>query len=1030
MRVKVSPATTVEELLLGILPNAYHAGLHRVPAKYASDMFLLLHSMTTLLIADLLISYLSRQLDSAAKLFAQQREEIWLAAFLHDILKETNVRGERIDHQDIRPDDVSVWLEYLGVELASTTPLRLVARIAMHERGGLPLFSAFADVEEDDLPQLVIRLSDQLASLSDINEHWYYPDHGLPKMNDTLNGRGRLQGINQRMQQMGAIEPLQLLSHYHTRLAYPYLTNQLLAGTVASLRELSLEPLLVFADGAIYVGTQTQCALVEQRAADLSDKGLAQTVLDKAWEQIETAIFASPLRPDDIRVTQNGMKIFAQMRLLGTPLAGEYGLFYTIGTYLSQRVTTKTFANLSQTQKGPRLEKFIGDTLNLIKQLPKYYAVALQTSEKKLPTLSLDGKKVTFAEFSQQGNYSPDQLRAKVSSISDPAVIAVELKRFGDALDHLARQTNAAEFEAGLKSQTRRSAEPAMQTLIDKGIVIGNTPLQITISGKQYVNKFCPTCGQQAFKTKEASKAVSPQRETFFPVTIKSHTNSGSGAGADGTRVSCQTCALELGLRGMGFSAEAFKNKQSVLYIHLLPFFAFPMNWMDALRHQFGFTRPELRAKFSEKTLADLFRAFFSETLESDWKWISKIADPLRLMTSAFFAPADETHNRDEFFGTPAVDVAGSVTLSLYARRSERKPGGADLEDEIGRKEMWTRGVMLAALLAEALPVRVVVSESPLVNFNSAEIKSSLTLSNPPEVITTILGRTRSQRPSTSRYKPGENDVSHAELPDLLKLLVFALRVNKTLGGSAVGKDGREFYVLKRPSRRVVEIVQALADEMLVGASLHQRDWQGRPEKYRRVWRNEDYLLFTQACLEVDKMLNPNEFDRLRELARITQTVYSPPVYDSSHALTLPFKVATKTLQKFSATNANEAELKTIMRSDIESAIKRQADVEGSRAWIVLKRAKIRRTPDDPRVTMQLTDGVRAFVDAFMRDIVYGICGDTTNYLLLRKRLQSGYLIQMKDLAPETWVREGRNMFGKPAVPQSSDAADDLSTPA
>jgi len=213
--------------------------------------------MTTLLIADLLISYLSRQSDSVAKLFTQQREEVWLAAFLHDILKEANLRGGQIDHQDIRPDDVSAWLEQLGVELTNTTPLRLAARIAMHERGGLPLFSAFADVEEDDLPQLVIRLSDQLASLSDVNEHWYYPDHGLPKMTDTMNGRGRLRGINQRMQQMEAIEPLQLISHYHTRLTYPYLTNQLLAGKIASLREIGLEPLLVFADGAIYVGTQT-----------------------------------------------------------------------------------------------------------------------------------------------------------------------------------------------------------------------------------------------------------------------------------------------------------------------------------------------------------------------------------------------------------------------------------------------------------------------------------------------------------------------------------------------------------------------------------------------------------------------------------------------------------------------------------------------------------------------------------------------------------------------------------------------------
>jgi hypothetical protein len=54
---------------------------------------------------------------------------------------------------------------------------------------------------------------------------------------------------------------------------------------------------------------------------------------------------------------------------------------------------------------------------------------------------------------------------------------------------------------------------------------------------------------------------------------------------------------------------------------------------------------------------------------------------------------------------------------------------------------------------------------------------------------------------------------------------------------------------------------------------------------------------------------------------------------------------------------------------------------------------------------------VRQFTDAFFRDIVHGICGDIANFLLLRKRLQSGYLIQMKDLAMETWQREGWRMF-------------------
>jgi hypothetical protein len=480
----------------------------------------------------------------------------------------------------------------------------------------------------------------------------------------------------------------------------------------------------------------------------------------------------------------------------------------------------------------------------------------------------------------------------------------------------------------------------------------------------------------------------------------------------------------------MGFTAEAFKNKQSVLQLHLLPFFAFPMNWMDAARQQFGFSRGELRTQFSEYTLATLYKAFFSDgDVEGEWKWIRSIADPLRMMTSAFFAAEGDTHNRDEFFGTPPLDVAGSVTLSVYARRSERKPGGSDMEDEIGRKEMWTRGVTLAALLAESLPVRVVVSESPLVGFDPAEIKSSLTLVNPPEVITMILERVRNQCSTASRFNPGENAISRAELSDMLRLLVFALRVNKTLGGAAIGKDGREYNLLKRPSRRVVEIVQAFADEMLVGAWLHQRDWQSRPDQYRPSWFKEDYHLFTQSCLEVDKMLNPQEVDRLRELARITQTFYSPPVYSrtSSYEFTLPFRVATKVLQKFDATGVTEAELKTVMRSDIESAIRRQADSEESRAWIVLKRSKDRRAPEDPPVTVQLTEGVRAFADAFMRDLVHGICGDMTNFLMLRKRLQSGYLIQMKDLAFETWEREGWRMFKAPTAVRPGQAGEELS---
>lgn len=1024
MPIEIQPDSTVEDFLRQVLPGAYCAGLHRVPAKYATDMPLLLHSMTTLLVGDLLMNYLSQQTAGAAKQLADSKEEIWLCCFLHDILKEASIHGERVDHLDIVPDDLAAWLTRLGVTLRTTTPLRLAARVAMHERGGLPLLSALADVQEDDLPQLLIRLSDQLASLTAINEHWYYPGHGIPRIVETLEGHGRLSGLNRRLLELGASEPLTLLTHYHTRVAHPYLTNHLLAATVANLSASGLQPLLVLADGVVYIGPRRACALAEERAADPSPRGMAESILDKAWDQIFSAVSSSPLRPEDIRATPNGVKIFAQMRLVGTPLVGEPCLFGIVGTYLSQRVTTKAFSALPMAKRTDRARKFVDDALGLLASMPKHYADALQIAEKQLPVLRLHDQAITLRDLADLSAYPAEKLREEASRTGAPAALAREMVAFGGALATLTQEANAAEFQSELMARFRRSFEAATRRLVDGAIVVGNTPLSCRIDGLRLVDKCCPTCGQQAFKAKGASRAASAQRETFFPATIKSHTNSATGAQADGTRLACQVCALELGLRGMAFSAEAYRNKQTTLHMHLLPFFSFPMNWMDGARQQFGFSPRELRTQFSEATLRRLYKAFFSDDPEADWEWIRAIADPMRLITEGFFADK-EASSRDEFFCAPPVGVTGSVTLSLYVRRNEPKPTGREPEDEIGRKEIWTRGITLAGLLAQALPVRVVLSESPLVNFDPAALRACLTLVNPPEVITTLLGRLRRARPVGVKFQPAENEVSHSELRDLLRLLVFALRANKTLGGSTIMADGRE--VSKRPSRRVVDIVQELADGFLVGAWLHQRDWQSRPAQYRPRWHSDDYRTFTRACMEVDEMLNRQEVDRLRELARITQTFYAPPVYDSAHALTLPFKIATKTLQRFDGTGVTEAEMKTIMRSDIESAIKRQANVEGSRAWIVLKRPRVQRAPDSPPVAVQLTEGVRAFVDAFMRDVVHGICGDITNYLLLRKRLQSGYLMQMKDLALETWEREGWRMFGARVAAGTEETADDLS---
>jgi len=1034
MGIVVSETTTVKNFFDAVLPRAYRAGLHNVPAKYSSDMFLLLHSMTALLIADELSDYLARQSKQIEAVIRGNKEETWLATFLHDILKEASSKGIKVDHQDIRPDDVSIWLNTLGIELATTTPIRIAARIAVHERGGLPLLTGLADVGEDDLPQMIIRLSDQLASLTAINEHWHYAGHGLPGMIDTLNGRGRYRGINQLIQRLGAPQPLTLFSHYHTNTTYPYLTNQLLTSTVDSIVALGPQPLLLLADGVIYIATQSEYDLVKQAVSsndDAEGATFSTQVLRSAQTQMYQSIKEQPVRPEDIRATQNGMKIYAQMRLVGTKLDGDHGLMRTLGVYLSQRVSTKSFGSLPLSKREDRVKKFLKDVFSLIDNLPKYYSAVLQVDPKNIPSLEYKGKRLTFGEFIRLNDTTPDSVFSNFrTQIGNIERLAASLLQFGEMLDARMADVNMEAFDNNIASLFAMTTEGALNSLIQNCIVVADVPLALRKVNKKTVERYCPICGQQGFKTSNGGKAVIQQRETFFPIAVKSHTNSGSGAESEGTRIMCQVCALELGLRGMSLNAEAFKNKQSVLYIHLLPFFSFPANWLDGLQKQFGFSRRgNLRAQFSEATLRGLFESLFAHD-SNDWEWFNKISSPLNLISKAFFAADDNIRNRDEFFESPPTDYAGSVTLTLYTRRSEMKPDKSGLEDEIGRTEMWVRGATLSSILALALPVRVIVSESPLVTFNPNEIKTSLSLVNPPSSVIAILERLRSSTTvSRGRFVAHDGGIKRAELRQLLQVLIYGLRVNRTLGGSVLGKDGRE--ISSRPSRRVVEIVQSLGHEMLIGAWLHQRDAQGR--EHIPGWFSDDYHLFTIACMEVDKMLNPDEGNRLRRLAQITQTFYSPPVYDSSHALTLPFKVATKTLQRFEATNVSVDEMKTIMRSDIESAVKRQADVEGSRSWIVLKRGKDRRTETDPPVSVQLSSGIHSFVECFVTDIVYGICGDVATFLMLRKRLQSGYMIQMKDLSLETWEREGWRMF-KPTsqtqTPSVISSDDEFSVPA
>ena len=145
-------------------------------------------------------------------------------------------------------------------------------------------------------------------------------------------------------------------------------------------------------------------------------------------------------------------------------------------------------------------------------------------------------------------------------------------------------------------------------------------------------------------------------------------------------------------------------------------------------------------------------------------------------------------------------------------------------------------------------------------------------------------------------------------------------------------------------------------------------------------------------------MLNETEVNRIQKLVDVTQQFYSPYPWDSSHALTLPFKVVTKALQKLVGTGITLPEIRTIARSDLESAVQRQAGGD-STAWIILRDKSI----PYPERKQHLTKTVAEFVDVFFQDIVKGICGDIDDFLTLRKRLQSGYLILMKDAGYARW---------------------------
>ena len=993
--VRIDAISSVRDFLTAILPEAYQAGLHRIPAKYGTDHSLLLHGMNVLLIGDLLIDYLSKQHPAVKAYFDEHQEETWLTLFLHDILKEK----KGVDQLDVTPDDIEKWCERLGVSINRRTAMRVSARVAMHERYGYPVQGGLLRIAEDDLAQLTVRMADRLGSMRDINEHRLKEGWGLPGMQPLLDGwtdyRGQqYKGLNERMQEFtNSDTKYQLVGHTHTKTHHAFLTSLLLSTTTEMLQgePYGLWPLNVFYNGVVYIGTAEQCQSVQQPE---TAKTVAEAVLKELWGKEEKdangrpllrqIITGRPMDPDSISVRT--AKISSPLYLLGTPLQGEGGILEAVRGYIGKRVSSRQLAEMKTAQRRVKQIQSIFDrAVGILRDVRKNYSLALYSedtkSRKRMPPLQTKtGEETTLWAISKKTLDSFDVATMIQAAAEAPDVTGInaELRQFFKALAAACADLDWDGYLEAMWGKYREIYRPVTEMLVNEGIVIGETPMTCEISAKiKETDQFCPSCGGNFIKANNRLLRTD-QRVTAVPTKVKSHTNSATGAKGEGTRFYCYTCFMELSLRGLNFQPEVFENQQPLLYLHLLPNFSFPMNWMDALQAQFGFRRGDLRLQIQETTIRTLFESLFSDDGTRDWRWIQALADPMRVVKEAFFA--DNTYNRDEFFTLPPMQISNAVLLPYYARPNERKPGGGGMEDAVGRKELWLRGLTWATILAQALPVRTVITESPLLNIDPQQIRRSLTLIGAPGVIGRLVSRVQ------DASEEAETTIGLTALPDLLRLFVFALRTNRVLGG----------IQKKRPSRRVVELLNDLAADDLVGAFYHQRDAQSR----EKVYWTEEYLKFTQACLEVNKMLNETEVNRIQKLVDITQRFYSPYPWDSSHALTLPFKVVTKALQKLVGTEITLPEIKTIARSDLESAVQRQAGGD-STAWIILRDKK--RFPDYSERVRLLTESVATFVDVFFEDVVKGICGDVDDFLTMRKRLQSGYLILMKDAGYARW---------------------------
>lgn len=1006
MALDIKRGISVHDFLAAILPKAYQAGLHRVPAKYGADHSLLLHGMNVLLIGDLLIKYLSKQHLAIQDYFDDHRAEIWLALFLHDILKER----KGVDQLDITPNDIEKWCERLGVSVDRRTAMQVSARVAMHERYGYPVQGGLLRIAEDDFAQLIVQMADRLGSMRDINEHRLKEGWGLPGIRPLFEGwtdyRGRqYKGLNKRMQEFtNSHTQYQLMAHTHTRTQHAFLTSLLLSTTTEVLQRepYSLWPLNVFYNGVLYIGTVEQCQLVQEPEIA---RAIAETVLARLWDRgnepvangqplLHQIVTGTRMHPDDIVLVKGKTKIASPLHLLGTPLLGEGGSLKAVRGYVERRASSRKLADMRTAQRQVKLQSIFNRAIGILGDVQKNYSLALyskETKSRKLmpPLQTKTGEEVALRVLIEETlrNFDVDTMIQAAAEAPDAAGRNAKLKQFFDALAAACADLDWDTYREEMWAKYREVYRPVTEMMVNGGIVIGETPVACKISAKiKETNQFCPSCGGNFIKANNRLLRTD-QRVTAVPTKVKSHTNSATGAKGEGTRFYCYTCFMELSLRGLNFQPEVFENQQPLLYLHLLPNFSFPMNWMDALQVQFGFRRGDLRLQIQEATIHTLFESLFSDDGTRDWRWIQALADPMRVVKDAFFT--DNTYNRDEFFALPSMQVSNAVLLPYYARPNERKPGGGGMEDAVGRKELWLRGLTWATILAQVLPVRIVITESPLLNIDPQQIRRSLTLIGASGVI----GRMVSRVQVTSAE--AQTTVGLTALPKLLRVLIFALRTNRILGGIRRSKDGREYY--KRPSRRVVELLNDLAADDLVGAAYHQRDAQSREKVY---WTKE-YLQFTQACLEVDKMLNETEVNRIQRLVDITQRFYSPYPWDSSHALTLPFKVVTKALQKLIGTGITLPEIKTIARSDLESAIRRQASGD-STAWIILRD----KTIPYPEREQCLTKAVADFVGTFFEDVVKGICGDVDDFLTLRKRLQSGYLILMKDAGYARWQEQ------------------------